>query len=100
MRFKGHNPNINRPIVVYGINLMDLIILIVAAVVLLLLSGVLNVFTSSSVPSFVFLVVVILLGMAFMVLRKANKKGHRQYLLSWLSFRFFQPKRIKHLRIR
>lgn len=101
MRAHDNDPHINRPLRVFGVNIIDLMILMGTLIITILFLGILNAFLGIVSPM-IFPFVFLFYFVVFFVLKRANKKGYHGYLISLFAFRFFQPKtfRVKPKKIR
>lgn len=92
-KFFEYDNNINKRIKVFGINLSEIAILIVGVFGAVLLGGLLSTLGVPALPFF--LGVIVLFIISLILLKRTNKKDHPSYLLSFISYRIFQPKKIK-----
>ena len=95
MTVKEHFPRINEPLRVKGINFYDLLFLTIGIFILVIITAILALYLefNGALP------IVLEIGAYFFILKqlnKANKQDHPQYLLSLVSFKFFQPKKITY----
>jgi F0F1-type ATP synthase assembly protein I len=93
--FFEYDNNINRKIKILGTNMSEVSILVVGVFGAVLLGGVLSTLGVPSTPYFLFVLLLFVAGI--IALRRINKKDHPSFLLSFLSYRLFQPKKIKML---
>lgn len=90
---KDHNPNINEPIRVAGVDFSDLMIFTIILFGYMLVLGILDVvFDFSSMWLYILGIVAFPSSLAF--LKYANKQGEKDFLDSFLAYHFYQPKHI------
>lgn len=90
---KNHNPNINEPIRVFGINFSDLITFTIVLFGYMMVVAIMDVvFGISSMWLYILGLVVFPGIIAF--LKYSNKQGEKDYLDSFLAYHFYQPKHI------
>lgn len=80
---------------VFGIVFFDLALVTGVFILLMLVIGILNTYIPIA-GSRVFLVLFIVYTGLLVLLRFANRQGEKDYILSFLSYHFFQPKHIKY----
>lgn len=93
-RQKAHRPTVNEPILVFKIEFSELLILFSSVMLISLLGGVVN---AILYPVAKWLLPIILLYTISMIiiLRYGNKQKERGFLLSYLSYKIWQPRHIK-----
>ena len=91
-----YEPAVNKPIKIFGIAIGEMAILIIGVGGLVILGGVIS--TIGVNPQIYYLFVVALFFLGILVLKRANKHDQNDYLISWISFKLFQPKKMKLLR--
>jgi membrane-bound ClpP family serine protease len=94
---KQHYNKINEPIrislVFIEINFAELAMVSLSLFIIMAIFGFINVYFNIFGVLF-FLCLLALYGPIIGALNYANKQDHPQFLISWISFKFFQPKRI------
>ena len=91
MKFKTYRQLELKPRIL-GVPISELKIVMVAFMLFVLIGGLLMVLNIYS--RIYFLVVVLLFLCSFPILRRLNKKNHPTFIMSLISFRLNQPKRI------
>jgi hypothetical protein len=96
VRIKQHYPRINEPIRVKGVNFWDLLYLTLGLVFSVILIGIVSLIINLSIVTTLVCLILLFFGYyrAIMFLIKMNKHDDPQFLLSWISFKIFQPKQI------
>lgn len=92
--FYEYNKLVNRPVKVGGVPMKELFFVVVGFAGLILLAAIVKTLFDWSHWSY-YLVCIVLLIVSVIILKKANKHDHPSFLLSFISYRFIQPKKIK-----
>lgn len=92
---KEHRPNINEPIILFGMQFFDLAILTGLFAMMMIIGGMLNAFFDFLGGWFFSFIAFTYLG-CILALRFSNRQGENGFLISFLSFHFYQPKHIRH----
>jgi hypothetical protein len=90
---KPHNPRINDPVRIFGINFYDLAITVGVMLLLIILLAGVNIL-ADFFPPIAFLVVFLIFIVVVFIMKFANKQNHPQFLLAYISYFLFQPKKI------
>jgi len=97
MIYKPHYSKINEPIrislVVFEINFIELALVSGSLFVIMVVFGFVNIYLNLFGMSF-FLALAGLYVPLLWVLNHANRQDHPDFLISYISYRFFQPKHI------
>jgi hypothetical protein len=92
---KEHRPNINEPIILFGMQFFDLAIVTGLFALLMIGGGMLSAFVNFLGGWFFSLIAFTYVG-CVILLRFSNKQGEDGFLKSFISFHFYQPKHIRH----
>lgn len=93
------NPRINDPIKMLGLGYYEALYLLVSMVGVIMILGFLNVYFDF-MSIYVFFGVLLLYAILYQLLKRANAQKRNDFLRSWISFHFTQPKHIKYWRTR
>lgn len=97
MVVKTHYNKINEPIkvslVFFEINFLELAMVTLSLLIIMLLCGFINVYINLFGIYFFLSVLSAYVPLVFL-LSFSNKQDHPQFLVSWIAYRVFQPKRI------
>lgn len=78
---------------ILGMPLADLMFVSTLLIVLIVLGGIAGAFME--VSKYYYLISLLIVVILFLILKTVNQKKHPSFLLSWLSYHFFQAKKIK-----
>lgn len=94
METKQHRPNINEPIMVFGMEFTELATVTGVMVTLMFATVFINAYIKIFGGLFYAVLFIFYIGL-ILLLRFGNRQGERQFLISFLSYYIFQPKHIR-----